>query len=48
MNTIVLYFSDHAPVRFTGDPIMCALQIMNARKYPGFISWDEIRSTRTA
>ncbi len=42
MNTIILYFKDHAPVRFTGVRLHCALQIANARLYPGFVGWDEI------
>ena len=40
MNTIILYFKDHAPVRYTGDWQRCALQVANARLYPGFVSWE--------
>lgn len=42
MNTIILYFKDHAPVRFTGDRLHCALQVANARLYPGFVSCDMV------
>lgn len=42
MNTVILYFKDHAPVRFTGDWLQCSLQVANARLYSGFVSWDEI------
>lgn len=42
MHTIVFYFSNHKPIRFTGDAECCALQIANARLYPGFVSWEQI------
>lgn len=39
---IILFFSDHAPVRFTGSDVLCFLEIENAKLHPGFVSWDEI------
>lgn len=42
MITIVLYFRDHVPVRFSGDFVECALQIRNAELHPGFLSWERV------
>jgi|CXWL01.1.fsa_nt_gi hypothetical protein len=38
--TIILYFTDHTPIRFTGPEEECILQVANARLRPSFISWE--------
>jgi hypothetical protein len=42
MKTIILFFSNHTPIEFTGTAFMCEVQIMNARLYPSFTDWDEV------
>lgn len=38
--TIVMFFRDHPPVRFTGKGVALAIQVMNAEAWPDFVSWD--------
>lgn len=40
MQTIIMYFYDHKPVRFTGDDLECRIQVANAQQHPSFVSWD--------
>ncbi len=42
MKTIILFFSDHAPIRFEGDLFNCSVQVANARLYKGFVSWEMV------
>ena len=40
MLTIFLSFKGREPVRFTGSIEECALQLANARLFPGFVRWE--------
>ena len=41
-HTIIMFFYDHKPVRFVGNEIDCALQVANAMRHPGFVSWEQL------
>lgn len=42
--TIILYFTDHAPVRFYGPAEECILQVANARMRKEYVSWEHVPS----
>lgn len=42
MKTIILYFTDHNPIKFTGTILECEITLANNHLYPGFVSWEDL------
>lgn len=42
MTAMRLYFRDHAPIKVEGCPIDLTIQLMNAKRHPGFFAWEPL------